>query len=195
MKCAKCPDNKCHGAGGRNCTKLTHDEVKAIYRADPENVKIMETAAAIEGRHYCQFSRLEESAEFIKLMGLKKVGLAFCVGLREEAGYVSDYLSKFAEVESVCCKVCSMPKAELGLEQIKPGVEAMCNPMVQAKLLNDAGCEVNFTVGLCVGHDMLFNKATKVPTSCIITKDRLLGHNPAAAVNNRYWRNKLGILR
>lgn len=195
MKCAKCLDNKCHGSGGRNCTKLTADEIKSLYVEDEENIRIMEAAAAIEGRHYCQFSRLEETGEFVKLMKLKKVGLAFCIGLREEASYVNEYLSKFTEVESVCCKICSLPKSELGLEQIKSGIEAMCNPLVQAKVLNDAGCEVNFTLGLCVGHDMLFNKATKVPTSCIITKDRLLGHNPAAAVNNRYWRNKLGIAK
>lgn len=194
MKCAKCKLKRCYLEGG-NCTKITHDEVKAIYRGDSENVKIMEAAACTESRGYNQITRLEETAEFCKHMGVKKIGMAFCIGLRPEASFVHDYLSKFFEVESVCCKVCSLPKSEMNLEQIKPNTqEAMCNPMTQAKILNEAGCEFNFTVGLCVGHDMLFGKASAVPVSCIITKDRVLAHNPAGAIYSRYWKRKLGIL-
>ena len=49
----------------------------------------------------------------------------------------------------------------------------MCNPKVQARLLNEGGTELNFIVGLCVGHDMLFTMESKVPVSSIITKDRV----------------------
>ena len=70
----------------------------------------------------------------------------------------------------------------------------MCNPKVQARLLNEGGTELNFIVGLCVGHDMLFTMESKVPVSSIITKDRVLANNPAGAVYSRYWRRKLGIL-
>ena len=68
----------------------------------------------------------------------------------------------------------------------------MCNPKVQARLLNEGGTELNFIVGLCVGHDMLFTMESKVPVSSIITKDRVLANNPAGAVYSRYWRRKLG---
>ena len=92
-------------------------------------------------------------------------------------------------------KVCSVDKDLLELEKIKPGQrEAMCNPKVQARLLNEGGTELNFIVGLCVGHDMLFTMESKVPVSSIITKDRVLANNPAGAVYSRYWRRKLGIL-
>ena len=70
----------------------------------------------------------------------------------------------------------------------------MCNPKTQAKILNEAKTELNFIVGLCVGHDMLFTKASDAPVSSIITKDRVLANNPAGAVYSRYWRRKLGIL-
>lgn len=34
----------------------------------------------------------------------------------------------------------------------------MCNPIMQAKLLNKAKTNLNVVVGLCVGHDSLFYK-------------------------------------
>ena len=37
-------------------------------------------------------------------------------------------------------------------------------------------------VGLCVGHDSLFYKYSQAPVTTLITKDRVTGHNPAAAL-------------
>ena len=34
--------------------------------------------------------------------------------------------------------------------------ESMCNPILQAMLLNEAGTQFNIVLGLCVGHDSLF---------------------------------------
>jgi len=33
-------------------------------------------------------------------------------------------------------------------------------------------------MGLCVGHDMIFNMNSKAPTSTLIVKDREHHHNP-----------------
>ena len=157
---------------------------------------MMRASSATESRNYMKMTRLEESAFFAKELGVKKIGIAFCIGLANEAHFCAQYFKNqgFA-VESVCCKVCSVDKDLLELEKIKPGQrEAMCNPKTQARLLNDAGTELNFIVGLCVGHDMLFTMASKAPVSSIITKDRVLANNPAGAVYSRYWRRKLGIL-
>ena len=35
---------------------------------------------------------------------------------------------------------------------------SMCNPIFQAKMLNEAKTDLNVVVGLCVGHDSLFYK-------------------------------------
>ena len=78
----------------------------------------MQAAACTEGRFYNNLTRLEESVEFAKILGAKKIGLAFCIGLKQEAGLIQDYLAKFFEVESVCCKICGVPKSQLALEQI-----------------------------------------------------------------------------
>jgi len=37
-------------------------------------------------------------------------------------------------------------------------------------------------VGLCVGHDSLFLKHSKALVTVLVNKDRVLGHNPVAAL-------------
>jgi uncharacterized metal-binding protein len=191
MQCAHCKHSKCY-TEGQNCTKLSEQQIVELYAG--EDRRIMDAAASVEARNYMKMCRLEESAEFAKQFGAKTVGVAFCIGLAEEAKLISAYFEKSFKVHSVCCKVCGTGKDKLGLEQVKPGTaEAMCNPKAQAAILADCGTELNFTVGLCVGHDMLFSSASTVPVSCLVVKDRVLSHNPLGAVYSRYWRRKLGI--
>ena len=87
---------------------------------------------------------------------------------------------------SVICKTGSIPKSEVGIapeQQLKPDArEAMCNPIAQAQLLNKAGTQFNIALGLCVGHDSLFYKYCEAPVTTLVTKDRVTGHNPAAAI-------------
>jgi hypothetical protein len=37
-------------------------------------------------------------------------------------------------------------------------------------------------MGLCIGHDSLFFKHAKGLTTVLVAKDRVLGHNPVAAL-------------
>ena len=63
----------------------------------------------------------------------------------------------------MACKVGSVDKTDIGLDPkyiCKTG-PVMCNPILQAKLLNKAGTQLNVVVGLCVGHDSLFYKYSK----------------------------------
>lgn len=191
MKCAKCTKKKCY-LEGQNCTTITVEDVKQAYTG--QQLDIMRAAACTEGRFYNTLTRLEETTEFCKLMGYKKIGIAFCIGLNKEAKLIEEYFAKTFEVYSVCCKVCGVAKENLDLEQIKKGTrETMCNPLMQARLLKENGVEFCVTVGLCVGHDALFTGAASVPVSCLVAKDRVLAHNPLGAVYSRYWRRKLGI--
>lgn len=191
MRCAHCRHITCY-TEGQNCTTISEQRSIGLYAGHDR--RIMDAAGCVEARTYMKMCRLEESAEFARLFGAKTVGLAFCIGLAQEARLISAYFEASFQVHSVCCKVCGTGKERLGLEQINPGAwEAMCNPKVQAALLDDCGAELNFTIGLCVGHDMLFNAASTVPVSCLVVKDRMLSHNPLGAVYSRYWRKRLGI--
>ncbi len=66
----------------------------------------------------------------------------------------------------------------------------MCNSVTQAKLLNKAKTDLNVLVGLCVGHDSLFIKFSKAPVTVLAAKDRVLAHNPLAALYAGHYFNK-----
>ena len=132
---------------------------------------------------------------FARRLGITHLGIATCAGLLPEARRLQEILeaNRF-EVSSVCCKVGSIPKEEIGLadeEKVRPGqYEALCNPIGQAELLNRAGTELNVAVGLCVGHDSLFFKHSEAPVTVLVAKDRVTGHNPIAALytSHSYYR-------
>ncbi|MEM2604195.1 MAG: DUF1847 domain-containing protein, partial [Candidatus Korarchaeum sp.] len=80
-------------------------------------------------------------------------------------------------------------------DKLEPGKhESICNPLVQAELLNSIGTQLNVVIGLCVGHDTLFMMSSKAPVTYLIAKDRVTGHNPAAAIYSLdYFKGRLGI--
>ena len=132
--------------------------------------------------------RIEEIMQFAAKCHYTTLGLAFCIGLRKEARQISRiFEAKGFDVASVCCKVGRTPKESIGLtgEEKSRGPEAMesmCNPIVQAELLNDQNVDLAVMLGLCVGHDTLFLKYCRVPCTILAVKDRVLGHNPLAAI-------------
>jgi len=132
--------------------------------------------------------RIVEIVEFARRMDYRRLGLVFCVGLRHEAAVVHEILATNGfEVASVSCKVGGQPKSLLGIapqDQVDPGAahETMCNPVLQAMVVNEAGTQFNVLLGLCVGHDSLFFKHATAMGTVLAVKDRLLGHNPLAAI-------------
>ncbi|MGI6574308.1 MAG: DUF1847 domain-containing protein [bacterium] len=131
--------------------------------------------------------RLQEICEFAQKMGYKKLGIAFCSGLHTEAAALTRVLESYGyEVVSVICKIGCTPKEEIGItEQQKINIgepETMCSPITQAEVLNTARTDFNIVLGLCVGHDSLFFKYAQAPTTVFAVKDRVMGHNPLAAI-------------
>ena len=185
--CAECETKECYE--GKDCYKLA-DEVRASYSA--EELESMKISGQIEADHYMKLTRIEELALYAEEMGMKKLGIAFCVGLSSEARTVSEILKKKGfEVHSVCCKVCGIDKDELGVKRMgEGGKEAVCNPIGQALCLEKCGTDMNVIVGLCIGHDMLFTKRSHAPVTTLIVKDRVLSHNPAGAIYTRYYKEK-----
>ncbi len=189
LHCVSCQHRDC--VNGGDCV-ADADRQRKLYEV--ENIaRLHRAASAIEARHYCREPRIREVILFARELNVNRLGLAFCVGLSEEAEVVADILGREFEVLSVCCKVCGIDKESLGLEQIDPRKprETMCNPVGQAVLLNEAGTQLNVLVGLCVGHDALFTMTSRAPVTTLICKDRTLAHNPAGAIYSRYLRRRL----
>ena len=90
---------------------------------------------------------------------------------------------------SVACKVGCIPKEEIGVkdsEKVFIGeYESMCNPILQAAIVNEAKTDFNILLGLCVGHDSLFFKYAKAPTTVLAVKDRVTGTTLWA--RSTYW--------
>ena len=164
----------------------TQEYAHALYE-DPETRRVSYVAAVVESAGYCKWTRVEEVVEFAKRMGYRKIGIANCISFVDQAYVMSGILESHGfEVVSVACKNGSIPKEEIGIaedEKIHPGnFEALCNPVAQAELLNAHGCEFNVVMGLCIGHDSLFFKYAKGLSTVLVAKDRVLGHNPVAAL-------------
>ncbi len=154
-----------------------------LYEED-ENRRSMIAAAEIEHDYYCQFTRIEEIMEYARKMGMKKLGIATCVGLISESRKLASILRHNGfEVYGIGCKAGVQKKTDVGIpERCNEIGENMCNPILQAKILNEAKTDLNIVVGLCVGHDSLFYKYSDALVTTAVTKDRVTGHNPVAAL-------------
>ena len=163
--------------------KAVFDEAMACYE-EPENREVMLAAAQVEQEFYCKYTRVEETMEFANRIGAKKIGIATCLALLKESRILADVFRRHGfTVYGVGCKAGAVPKTELGIDRCCCSTgKNICNPILQAKLLNAAKTDLNVVVGLCVGHDSLFYKYAEALTTTLITKDRVLGHNPAAAL-------------
>lgn len=192
--CAECDSQHICAKKGVSCKKIDKEEILKEYT--DEDIRIMKAAAYVEATFYMKYTRVQETAEFARQMGYKRLGIAFCTGVQDEIALLTKYFKKEGfEVVSICCKNCGIRKEVLGLKRAHPerDVECMCNPKIQAMFLNDAGVELFISAGLCVGHDALFNKYCNGPVTNLIAKDRVLGNNPVAALYASYWKKKLGI--
>jgi len=207
-KCGKCSikkiDRLCmkkNGKGPDDCP--TKKSGSIVQRAldemrKPENKNFVRYASIQEGEGYGSKElgyanvrpikpRIQETIEFSKKMNFMRLGLVFCMGLNKEAHILEQLLCDHGfEVVSACCKIGGLPKEEIGIidtQKIQDGAfESMCNPIAQAMLVNEAGTEFNILLGLCVGHDSLMLKYSQAPCTVLAVKDRMLGHNPLAAL-------------
>ena len=189
------------GKGPKTCPTKNYRETieKALKEYEKPEIREFARMASIQeaecysNRHIRPFvrhpvkPRVQEVCEFAKKMGYRKLGIAFCGGLSSETKALSKILeAQGFDVVSVICHVGCAAKETIGIreeEKIRVGeFEVMCSPIVQAAILNEEKTNFNILVGLCVGHDSLFFKYTKALTTVLIVKDRVLAHNPAAAL-------------
>jgi uncharacterized metal-binding protein len=211
-QCAHCPVKICENRGGKAsdtspslqktpayCPMKLMPEVydAAIKEYNKPAVKEFARLASVQ-EFQCyerladglktRLPRIEETMQFARKCGYKRLGLAHCGGLAYEAGLLTQVLENNGfEVVSVQCKTGAVPKEKIGVkpEEKIAGAdmwETMCNPIVQAMIINKSKVDLAIMLGLCVGHDTLFIKYCEVPLTVIAVKDRVLGHNPLAAL-------------
>lgn len=209
LSCADCGVKNCLSRAGKYpefcpTAALTEEEIADVvklYTKNKVNHKVAIASAEIEGEFYGRYTRVEETIEFARRIGAKKIGIATCIGLLEESRIFAKILRLNGfEVYAASCKLGSIDKTDIGVEEQYTCVtgNVACNPILQAKTLNKQKVDLNVVIGLCCGHDSLFYKYANGLTTTLIVKDRVLANNPvgalyqARAYYKRLLQNKVG---
>ena len=147
--CAKCATRGCLSKDPEKMPKALcpsrNEELqkKAKELHVGEDLMIAVQSALVEAEGNTNWTRVQETIAFAKKCGYKRLGLAFCTGLHEEAKTFVKILEFHGfEVVSIVCKNGAILKGFLGIPQepkehyVKNDI--MCNPIGQALYLNEA---------------------------------------------------------
>lgn len=136
-----------------------------------EDIKIMDSA---DLARISDGTRIEEIRKFAKISNVSKIGIAYCVMFAKEAEILKNILKDEFQVYEIGCKTGNIPSYEMLGREAK-GIS--CNPAGQAEYLAENNTELNISMGLCIGHDIVFNSKSKTMTTTLVIKDRKHKHN------------------
>lgn len=184
MPCSTCDVRACAkgGATPENCAAGLcgpgmRDEARDLY-ANSDYHDIMRVAldtyrTAVANK----WPRLQEVVFFARQMGFSRIGIASCISYARESSMLAEALrAEGFEVVDAMCKIGGLRASDVGLlGEGETRDSAMCNPVMQADALNRSDTEMNLVVGLCLGHDMLFNRHSQAPCTTLTVKDQRLG--------------------
>lgn len=173
MNCTLC--NEKNYLANNLCAKLLSGDTRltrSVYLEDLKTSNIYRIASEIPKN----IPRIEEVRLFIEKMKIKRVGVAFCKGLQDEAKEIVEFLTSGNDTEffPVICAYKDVNKNIANSEK----TSITCNPVGQAGLLNEVDTQLNLTIGLCVGHDILFSKYSRASVTNLLVKDRIYRHRP-----------------
>ena len=145
--------------------------MKNLYSKD--DLKLMRAAedSLLMGKN-----RVAELMKYAENTGVKRIGIAHCVGMTREAMELKSRLEEKFEMYTVDCKYGKIHASEMLDDETARGTS--CNPAGQADFLKENNTDLNISFGLCMGHDIIFNMKSKAPTTTLIVKDREHKHNP-----------------
>lgn len=187
--CAQCGVKNCAAELGKEgeysgqCpTKWERqNEYLKKYEEPLDSLLAQKSAIVSAGYDEC---RVEKTIRFAKECGFQKIGLAFCITLKDAAKALDKLLRQEGfEVESIICKVGHQDRTQIGAPA---SCKAMCNPIAQAELLNEAKTDLNIVVGLCVGHDSLFFRHSDAPVTVLIAKDHVYKNAPETYLKEHF---------
>ena len=193
-QCAKCPPKLCvmgpSEEGPHYCPMKTTPDVFEDARtlvANPEIRKMFRGVATTWKDSRLSKNRIEETVIYARNMGFKRLGLAFWIGLTDQARVIAALLEKRDfEVVSACCMTGGFSSDDVGLPEedkvYREGRQPQCSPVGQALLMNRYKTDLNVLVGLCVGDDAIFIRHSDAPVTVLAVKDRVHAHNPLAAI-------------
>ena len=184
LDCLRCGNKRC--LRGEKCVPAPLESSDAVPHS---TMRMLEAATDVSAEAERQLCRLAELVYFCLEMGYRRIGIAFCVDLQEPAEILASVLDRSFETVGVCCKIGGAPRGESG-ERTETTAEVppiACNPVAQARILNQAETDLNVIVGLCMGSDCLFTQESDAPVTTLFVKDKSLANNPIGAVYSEYY--------
>ncbi len=128
-----------------------------------------------------KINRIDEIIKYCNEAGIKKIGIANCTTFIRETNQLESILTeKGFMVDKVHCKL-----GKVKFDTLIPNYKGIsCNPAGQADYLAEKGTELNIMIGLCLGHDMIFNSKSKAPVTTLVVKDRKEEHYTLGVLKN-----------
>jgi uncharacterized metal-binding protein len=120
------------------------------------------------------FRHANEIVQHARNLGAKKIGITSCAAFLKETRHLITYL-KGQGFESYCviCKtgtVISIPEQQHKTKN--DPLDSICNPALQAYILEREKTELNVIVGICDYHNPNFIRHSKAPVTYLIVNDR-----------------------
>ena len=182
FNCLKCMNRICESGG--ICPFLDGSET---IEWDEKYEKMLDFAHDISLEDERKLCRLSELIYYAIEMKYRKIGIAYCTDLEEATEILVSVLRRFFDVNPVCCKISA---TEISPHNKKYNSRAVCNPIAQAKILNELKTDFNVIVGLCIGADCIFSEFSDAPATTLFIKDKSLANNPIGALYSEYYLNE-----
>jgi uncharacterized metal-binding protein len=183
IDCIQCVERVCL-SGGCCTTQFGNLFPLEKYAKLQHSMEVTIDISAETDRKLC---RIAEFIYYCIGMEYKHIGVAFCVEMFKEAEILTRLLRRFFKVSPVCCKIGGHEKHDL----ITASHGILCNPIGQARVLNELKTDINVSLGLCIGVDLIYAQHSVAPTSTLFVKDKSLANNPVSALFSKYYINEI----
>lgn len=161
--------------------KFRAEDILDGYKQEDTAATIKAAALLVDNGRAGALSRIQELMEYAETMGYKKVGLAYCYGMEKQAGLVRDlFVKQNIPCIGVSCTAGAMSQKEVNSLSKLSGVS--CNPISQARQMMADSVDFAVAIGLCLGHDVLFQREFKGDQTTLVVKDRVYNHNPLLGI-------------
>jgi len=176
MDCTSCTyDKQCRKTEA--CRATSFDTVQVIGKYADQKEIVQAASSLVDFGRAGTMSRLQEIIAFSKKMEYKRLGLAYCYGMENQVQQIAGIIrNNGLNVRSISCTVGGIPQNEVNPESSFCTVS--CNPIGQAMQLNHEKVDLVVMIGLCMGHDILFQREIEADCTTLVVKDRVFNHAP-----------------
>ncbi len=174
MDCTLCTAKGCRT--NIPCTDYSHEYID-FYQKEEILTTIRSASELVDDGRAGNLSRLEEIVAYAGLKNYRTLGVAYCYGMEKEAVLLKKYLkNEGVEPVMVSCTVDGLKESQIDSAKCVDSIS--CNPLGQANILNSSSVDFTILMGLCLGHDILIQKALTMDFTTWLVKDRVTMHRP-----------------